>query len=508
MNENGDGSDSLSTQTSPKISRHKTAIKRYGYSRPINAAINDNLLDNTKTLFDYGCGRGDDLRLLKKSGIESSGWDPEFQPLATISTADIVNLGYVVNVIEDLEERALTLRKACELAREILIVSAQLSMDAKPNNYKPYKDGYLTKRGTFQKYFGQKELRNWIEQTLKIGAVPAAPGIFYVFKNEEAKEAFISSRYRRRASIPRIRKSDASYLAHKDILQPLLDFILDRGRIPDMHEIAQSQAIIAEFGSIKRAFQFLRILSDDSPWEQIAESRSQDLLIYLALSRFDGRKQFTQLPIELQFDVKAFFSSYKRACGLADNLLFGCGDQKRINKACELSPVGKVTPDALYVHKSALDSLPPLLRTYEGCARSYLGSVEGANIMKLHRKKPQISYLSYPDFEKDPHPKLSSSLSVNLQTFIIKNYNYNISDNPPILHRKELFLSESQALYNKFAKLTKSEERAGLYEHTSNIGRVNEWEAVLLKKGVYLKGHRLMRHKLLPIRSDKFIQQK
>jgi DNA phosphorothioation-associated putative methyltransferase len=412
MNEYWDGPDLSSIETFPKIPRHKTAIKRYGYSRPINAAINDNLLDNTKTLFDYGCGKGDDLRLLKKNGIEASGWDPEFQPSATISPADIVNLGYVVNVIEDLEERASTLQKSCELARELLIVSAQLSMDAKTHNYKPYKDGYLTERGTFQKFFGQKELRNWIEQTLKIGAVPAAPGIFYVFKNEEAKEAFIRSRYRRKASIPKIRQSGASYQAHKDVLQPLLDFILDRGRIPAMHEVAQSQALIEEFGSIRKAFRLLRILLDDSPWEQIAKSRSQDLLIYLALSRFDGRKQFSQLPKELQFDVKAFFSSYKRACGLADNLLFGCGDQEQINKACELSSVGKVTRDALYVHRSALDSLPPMMRTYEGCALTYLGTVEGANIIKFHRKKPQISYLSYPDFEKDPHPKLSSSLSI------------------------------------------------------------------------------------------------
>ncbi len=33
-------------------------------------------------------------------------------------------------------------------------------------------------------------------------------------------------------------------------------------------------------------------------------------------------------------------------------------------------------PNALYVHRDALDSLEPLLRVYEGCARAYLGEVE------------------------------------------------------------------------------------------------------------------------------------
>ena len=46
---------------------------------------------------------------------------------------------------------------------------------------------------------------------------------------------------------------------------------------------------------------------------------------------------------------------------------------------------------------------PPLLRIYEGCGRAFLGEVEGANLIKLHRFSGKISYLVYPDFESDPH---------------------------------------------------------------------------------------------------------
>ena len=116
------------------------------------------------------------------------------------------------------------------------------------------------------------------------------------------------------------------------------------------------------------------------------------------------------------------------------------GDLRRISKASERSIVGKRTPSAFYVHESALDSLPPLLRLYEGCARSYIGRIDGANLIKLHTNEPIVSYLSYPDFESDPHPQLAEATTVHLQTFRVRERHYRRSKNPPILHRKELFL--------------------------------------------------------------------
>ncbi|CAB5161270.1 hypothetical protein D3OALGA1CA_5066 [Olavius algarvensis associated proteobacterium Delta 3] len=478
-----------------EINRHKTALKRYNFSRPVNIAISDGLIDQSKAFFDYGCGHGDDIKLLEKIGVHCSGWDPEFRPSSPKQPADIVNLGYVINVIEDQKERAITLKSAWELAKDLLVVSAQLYIDAKTANYSPFKDGFLTKRGTFQKYFEQQELRQWINSTLGESPVPAGPGIFYVFRDPAVKEAFVSSRYRRRAAAPRLRKSDELFNRYNDILQPLIDFITARGRVPDPKELNVAPTIIENIGSIKQAFRIIRIVTDEIHWDQIAEERSQDLLIYLALACFDGRKKFSELPQALQLDVRAFFSTYKRACNLADTLLFACGNREKINAACKESSVGKVTPSALYVHISALDGLSPLLRAYEGCGRSYLGIVEGVNIIKLHRLKPKISYLSYPDFETKPHPALASSLSVNLQTFRIKTYQYKTSVNPPILHRKELFISPEHNLHARFARLTRSEERTGLFDHTSNIGRMNEWNDLLAEKGVYLRGHRLLRQK-------------
>src|SRR5438105_3181090 len=104
--------------------------------------------------------------------------------------------------------------------------------------------------------------------------------------------------------------------------------------------------------------------------------------------------------------MRAFFGTYTRACSQADELLFKAGDPSAIDEACKRSPVGKLLPDDLYVHRSALDILEPLLRISEGCGRAYLGEIEGANIIKIHRRSGKLSYLVYPDFERDPHPAL------------------------------------------------------------------------------------------------------
>src|SRR5207248_7107554 len=122
------------------------------------------------------------------------------------------------------------------------------------------------------------------------------------------------------------------------------------------------------------------------------------LLVYLALSRFRRRPTLSQLPRPLQADMRAFFGTYARACRQADDLLFKAGNAEAIDAACQRSPVGKLLPDDLYVHKSALDTLEPLLRIYEGCGRACLGEVEGANVIKIHRRTGKLSYLVYPAF--------------------------------------------------------------------------------------------------------------
>ena len=130
------------------------------------------------------------------------------------------------------------------------------------------------------------------------------------------------------------------------------------------------------------------------------------------------------------------------ACRQADGLLFRAGNAAAVNEACWQSPIGKLLPNALYVHRSALDSPDPLLRVYEGCARSYLGEIEGANVIKLHRRSGKVSYLVYPYFEIDPHSALLLSVKLSLRTREIECREY--AARPAAAAKREVSNSKSE----------------------------------------------------------------
>src|SRR5215831_10961613 len=94
--------------------------------------------------------------------------------------ADVVNLGYVINVIEDPQERAATLRSAWGLCRQVLAVSAQVLVAGRGKDPVEFGDGVLTGRGTFQKFYEQSELKAYLEAQLETEAVPAGIGTFYL----------------------------------------------------------------------------------------------------------------------------------------------------------------------------------------------------------------------------------------------------------------------------------------------------------------------------------------
>lgn len=479
--------------TKAKVARHKTALRRPELSRPLRLALQDGLISKSTTVFDYGCGRGGDVRQLRNLDIDCEGWDPTYRSETPQRSSDVVNLGYVVNVIEDPEERAQALGRAWQLSERLLVVAAQLRSDVKKVNGQELNDGFLTGAGTFQKYFEQRELREWIDGCLQVSSIPAAPGVFYAFRDEQLRQSFLASRFHRASSTPQLRKSEVLFEAHSDLLRPLMDFVAARGRLPEDEEFGLASPVSETFGSIKRAFSVVRRVTGKEQWDQIRNERRDDLRVYLGLSRFEGRPKFSRLPRELQLDVRALFGSYKKACESADDLLFSVGDLERINRACLDSELGKLTPTALYVHTSALPRVSPTLRAYEACARGFVGVVEGANIVKLHRHKPKVSYLTYPEFDSDPHPELKESLVVFLRNRDFARRNYEQSENPPILHRKEEFVGPDHPKRQVFEKLTRAEVEDGLYEDPSTIGTRRGWNDRLTQAGISYDGHRLVR---------------
>ncbi len=475
------------------VVRHRTAIERISLSRPIALALSDAVVRDGVSVFDYGCGRGGDLRRLRALGYDVAGWDPAFAPKLPRLEADVVNLGFVVNVIERPDERADVLRSAWALARKALVVAARLEWEGKSLNGRVHADGLVTAKGTFQKLYRHEELRAWIETTLGERSVAAAPGIFYVFRDPAEGQRYLSNRVRTRTTFTAPHVTEQLYQTHRALFDELAEFFTVRGRLPRDDELDRAADMKERLGGIPRAFAVLRRVTGNDEWQRLAEERRRDLLVYLALANFEGRPSFSQLAPELQFDVKDLFGSYKTAVAEADRLLFAAGSTQVVDAAARASLVGKLTQEALYVHTSALPRVPAVIRVYEGCGRALIGTVDNANIIKVHRQKPQVSYLAYPEFDKMAHPALSTVVIARLGQLEVTFRDFRGSDNPPILHRKECFVDDAYPGRERFARLTAQEERAGLLQDAAGIGQRDAWNHRLAARGLRVAGHRLVR---------------
>jgi DNA phosphorothioation-associated putative methyltransferase len=465
----------LKATSSPKIERHRAAMVRTALSKPVRIAVEAGLFSAEHTFFDYGCGHGSDIQHINHLGYTASGWDPHYHPHNACPAADIVNLGYVINVIEDPSERREALLKAWELTHQALIVAAQVLVD-NPAGRVAYSDGILTRRNTFQKYYEQEELKTYIDQVLGVDAVPVALGIYLVFRDPGFAESFRASRFRSRATTPRIRASIRRFEEYKELLTPLMAFMTEQGRLPVKDELPAEPEIIAQFGTLKRAFHVVLQATDIREWDAIADKRRQDILVYLALSHFGRRPRFRELPETMQNNIKGLFGSYPQACAAADLMLTSLGTPEFIATCCQRSAIGRLTESGLYVHLSGLEYLDPVLRLYEGCASRTIGRMAEATLIKFHTRTPKLSYLFYPDFDSDPHPRLHTSMQIDLRDLQVNYRDYDTETDCPILHWKEAYVSSSYPLREKFTKLTRQETAWGLLDDPKAISTSKGWK--------------------------------
>lgn len=476
------------------IQRHRAAIIRSSLSKPVRCALEAGLFQENTSFLDYGCGHGRDYQLIRQQGFVSTGWDPYYFPDNPIALSDIVNLGYVINVIEDPQERQETLLKAWSLTRKVLIVAAQVLIENVTQSQEQiaYGDGVITCRNTFQKYYEQQELKNYIDQVLSVDSIPIALGIYFVFRDETEAEKFRASRFSSRAKSPCIQRQVKRFSDYQELLSPLMSFMTERGRMPIKGELSSESQIIQEFGSLHRAFQVILQATNKKDWEKITEQKRDDLLLYLALTNFSHRPKFGELPTLMQTDIKSLFGTYRRGCQQADEVLYSLGNLSLVKEECQKSPVGKKSSKSLTVHITALENLNILLRLYEGCASRTIGRPQETTLITFYTDQPKISYLFVPNFDNDPHPVIQAQMEVDLRTLRVYYQDFDPDDNPPVLHRKDAFVLPNYPHYEKFAKLTHQEENWGLLENERMIRRWNEWQARLKECCATLQGHRVV----------------
>jgi DNA phosphorothioation-associated putative methyltransferase len=466
--------------------RRLTAIGRTSLSVAARQAIIDGQITAATSVLDYGSGRGGDVRGLLGMQYQARGWDPFYEPEGHLRPADVVLLTYVLNVIEDQEERSRTLQQAWSLAGTLLVVSTRLTWERSRVRGDEFADGVLTSRRTFQHLFSPSELRAYVKDITGVRCVSAAPGIVYAFRSDEARLSYLANKI-----VP-----DAEWLTSDDTgsaIAAVVDHVEHRGRLPRLEEMPQEMAGLLMHLRLNDLQRIVRISADPEKISRGARKSTLSTLLFLAVDLFNGRGPYSRLPLSIQLDVRTFFASYAEACRRADRLLLKLRDDAYVRGAMEASTVGKMTPTSLYAHRRAIDSMPTVLRLYEHCASIAAGRPTSWTVAKLRHQGRTVSWLDYPEFDSDPHPKLRSSYMVELTTLKTSFISYEESANRPLLHRKHEFLLPGDPDVPKYRRLTQSEVRAGLYANPHLIGTENGWEAELIRCGRALRGHRLIR---------------
>ena len=424
----------MTASTTP-IARHRTAQRRTDLSSPIRLLMDLGFLDGKFSLFDYGCGRGDDLRLLHAMNIAASGWDPVFLPGGERQPADIVNLGFVLNVIEDSQERSETLRSAYVLTRKVLIVSVMLGYACQRAQFIPHNDGVRTQHNTFQKYFAQDEFHAYVERTLAANAILVAPGICLVFRDPKDEQLFLVARQQVKREWRLLRREPStSAIAetvekHRPHIDAYWTAVLEHGRPVAVDECPEALRLTKLLGSWRRVQDWVARLFSHEELEAASIGRQEDLLVYFALGHFGRSKPYTELPSSLQRDVRYFFGNITKAKTAGKRALYAIADNRRLTEAAlfchhELG-IGKLNDlHDLTFHQSILGDCLPLIRIYVGCALTLFGEAASIDLVKVHLQSSKVTFLIYDDFANANHPKLVERIKVDLRRFRVDFFDY------------------------------------------------------------------------------------
>ena len=480
------------------IDRHLTALVRHDFSKPVKMILESGLLMQGQSFFDYGCGHGGDVRGLTNMGYTAHGWDPAHAPDETKTPADVVNLGFVLNVIENPAERVEALAMAWQLTRSTLIVSTLVAGREGSYVHEQFGDGLLTSRNTFQKYFEQTELQSLIEQALETEAIPLGLGIFAIFRDDSSKEDFLARRTRRHfdwATLsqklgfsPPFRLRKDVYAENRDLLDDFWRIMLELGRPPKNDEYPRLEEVRKACQSIPRAARLFVEHFGSETLEEARRRRRDDLLVYLALASFERKlTPFCGLSQSLQRSITTFFGDYATARKEAYYLLRGAGSPEDLEMAVDDLDFGwrDEAEGHFTIHRDLLDELPPVLRIYIGCGARLYGDPSEADLIKVHLHSKKLTLTYFDDFLGKPFPELTLRVKIDFRRLFVSVFESPPGPKRTLLFFKERFLAKDYPDKDKMVAMSKRLRKLGATE--ANVGHgveKGDWENFLLRKGL------------------------
>jgi DNA phosphorothioation-associated putative methyltransferase len=427
--------DMKSVRLEPTINRAKTALSRNNFSRPVQHLLESGLLTKKRSFFDYGCGRGDDIAGLTELGYQATGWDPAYHADRMQVPAAIVNLGFVLNVIEDPTERNLALRRAWELTEKALIVSVISIWERPKQGLEEFSDGHLTQRGTFQRYFEPGELKCYVDDLLGIDTLPYSPTSVLCFKDPDMEQEYVARAERGVGlAVPPpshpLRKSRLSqcierFMAdHPDEWTELVGLVTDTAAPPPLAILTPHEQLVNCGVRPPDLTEAIMDIMGEDEWKGLIERVRNRFLSRLALGFFRGKPKPKHYSLVEREAVKHHFSSFAAAIDRARPILFAIGDPNTIAAECAATNLGVEDEQALFVHRSCIPYISPVLQTYIGAGRLFHGEINTVDVFKIHKASGKLTLLLYDDFAGSTAPILHTRVKINFRARRIDYFNH------------------------------------------------------------------------------------
>ena len=167
----------------------------------------------------------------------------------------MVNLGFVLNVIEDPAERVEVLVDAWRHTQKLLVVSTLITGRENYSYADRFGDGLITNRKTFQKHYEPEEFTGLLEHALDVEPISVDLGVCFVFKRIEDQQDFLSQRSQRHIDWEQInqklrvlrpkRVRLSAYDRNPELLDSFWRRMLELGRLPENDEFEQIEEVRA-----------------------------------------------------------------------------------------------------------------------------------------------------------------------------------------------------------------------------------------------------------------------
>lgn len=484
---------------SAEVISHRTAIGRSALSLPAKMLFQTGLVNDETSFLDYGCGRGDDVKFLNELGIPAIGWDPHFNPEPSqLQNCDIVNLGFVLNVIEDEQERVEVLNKAFELTNQCLSVAVMLHSQNDTRAILPFKDGQLTTKQTFQKYYSQTELETHLAQNLKVSPIAVAPGVFFIFKDETLEQDFLLKRqlgiiqdYEPQNLPSKVNEKKEKIEQLLRLNQNLAKYILNFARKPELEELPRyfRQQLEKTGISYRRIFSTASQIITEPELKKSANLKKEQLSLFFAMYLFSTRPKYRSLSAGLQKDVKLHYGSMKELETEAKELLYSLGNSDLLysdSQNAEKNSLGYCDADKFIFQAKNQNKIPLRLRGIMAIAERLSGKIDDVDLIKIHIESKKVSYLTLKEFDKSPLPRILSRIIVDFRDNKISSFDHTKDGKVKIIYLKSRFMFPEDPNYKIQKNFDDLILKSFDFDFSGEGPRFEEFATSLFKKKIKL----------------------